>query len=94
MTKTVQRKRSGRITLREARELFAAMAPDQATVEAHACPSLERSRYWQYFRLGIAMAQTGRVPRRAVSRLHESPHIKPETRKWIAEQLGGKGTKV
>lgn len=68
--------KSKRISLSEARKIFAAVAPDVKTCEAYACKSLERTRYWNWFRMGIAAAQKGRVTKNDVRRVNGSPWLK------------------
>ncbi len=71
------------ISLSEARKIFAAVAPDVKTAEAHACKSLERTRYWNWFRMGIAAAQKGRVTKNDVRWVNGAPWLKPETLAWL-----------
>lgn len=84
------------ISLSEARKIFAAVAPDVKTCEAHACKSLERTRYWNWFRMGIAAAQKGRVTKNDVRWVNGSPRISAKTRAWIkahnAEVSDGSGS--
>ena len=71
--------KSKSISLGAARKIFAAVAPDAKTCEAFACKSLERTRYWNWFRMGIAAAQKGRVSKNDVRWVNGSPWLKPET---------------
>lgn len=49
------------MTLKQARKLFQDTAPTQAQCEANASPFNERTRYWNWFRIGIRAAKTGKV---------------------------------
>ena len=81
------------ISLSEARKIFAAIAPDVKTCEAHARKSLERTRYWNWFRMGIAAAQKGRITKNDVRWVNGSPWLKAHNAALTDSAAKTKGTK-
>jgi hypothetical protein len=59
--KPFKRTKSGPVTLSEMRKVFSSIAPDQETCESNASPFNERTRYWNWFRMGVRFAQSRRI---------------------------------
>jgi hypothetical protein len=70
---------SKKISIKEARKIFLAVALDEKTTAKYMCKSLERTRFWNWFRLGIAVAQTGHISKDDVRWIQSCPWLKPET---------------
>ena len=79
------------ISLSEARKIFQTIAPDAKTCEARACKSLERARYWNWFRIGIAVAQRGRVTKPDVRLVNQSPWLTDENEQALLTMMGRMG---
>ena len=62
-----------KISLAAARKIFIATAPDEKTAEAHACPSLARTSYWNWFRIGIRFAETGKISKNDAAWVKSAP---------------------
>jgi hypothetical protein len=66
-------RRVKKISLSAARKMFIATAPDEKTVESYACPSLERTCYWNWFRIGIRFAETGKISKNDAAWVKTNP---------------------
>lgn len=74
-----ERTSSKKIRINEARRIFLAVALDEKTTIKYMCKSLQRSRFWNWFRIGIAVAQTGRITKKDVRHIQSCPWLSKET---------------
>lgn len=61
---TATTKVAKRITLAQARKIFESVAPSEEVSVTYACPVLERTRYWNWFRIGMRLVQSGKISKR------------------------------
>lgn len=65
-----------KLTLKQLQAEFARVAPDAQQCEDNACASLERTRYWNWFRIGYELATKGRVRKSDADHVKQSPRLK------------------
>lgn len=90
MSKSLHRKKQGRISVREARDLYRQLRGDRPVDGAH----------WNWFRVGVTLAQTGKVSWSDVAWLQAGPisparwrGLRAEFRQILREQKATEGAK-
>lgn len=73
--KPFKRTKSGPVTISEMRRVFNSIVPDQKTCEKHTSAFNSRTVYWNWFRMGVRFAQSGKITSTDQAWVQSSPWL-------------------